>query len=74
MNRIGIALIWSFTLIWAGNYVALVTGLSPTVTASFGVAVGVIIAIDPITRAWRESTASTGLAANEATSEPFARS
>lgn len=48
MKRIVVGLLWTFLLMWAGNYLSLYTGLSPVLTAVSAVAVGTLIAIAPM--------------------------
>lgn len=47
MKRIAIGSLWAFTFGWAGNYVAMASGLSPVLTALVAVALGVAIATRP---------------------------
>lgn len=52
MKRIAVGLTWAFLLMWAGNYVALYAGIPAIVTASVAVAIGIVIATDPLGLIW----------------------
>lgn len=57
MKRIGAGLAWTFVLMWAGNYVALYTGLPAFVTGFVAVAVGTFVATDPFRLIWPAAAA-----------------
>jgi hypothetical protein len=48
MKRIAVGMLWTFLLLWAGNYLSLYAGLSPVLTAASAVAAGSLIAIATI--------------------------
>jgi len=48
MKRIAVGLLWALVLMWAGNYLSLLTGLSPSLMAFSAVAAGTLIAIAPV--------------------------
>jgi hypothetical protein len=50
MKRIVVGFAWTFALMWAGNYVALLTGISTIAPAMLAVAVGLFVAMDPLPR------------------------
>lgn len=57
MKRIAVGLTWTFLLMWAGNYVALLAGIPAVVTASIALAAGAFIAIDPVRQIWPKAQA-----------------
>ncbi len=48
MKRIAVGLVWTFLLMWAGNYLSLYADLPPVLTSVSAVAIGTLIAIAPI--------------------------
>lgn len=75
MKHIGVGILWSFTLMWAGNYLALAFGVSPILTAGLAVAAGVAIAVRPFAGTWTVAKAPAGTRqATPASTEALARS
>jgi len=74
MKRIAAGLAWTLSIAWAGNYVALLTGLSMVFPAVVAVAIGAFVASDPLHRIWpRSIPRPTPTAASTATVEGLGR-
>lgn len=52
MRRILTGVAWSFALLWMANFVNLVLGSSATLLTIVALAVGILIALDPMHRIW----------------------
>jgi hypothetical protein len=52
MTRIAAGIAWTFSLMWVGNYVGMVTGVPVLIPALVAIAIGALVAADPLGRIW----------------------
>jgi hypothetical protein len=55
MKRILTGVAWSFALLWMANYVAPVVGFSAASLTILALAIGILIAVDPLDKIWGSS-------------------
>lgn len=57
MKRIAAGLMWTFVLLWAGNYLVYFAGLQAVVAPIVAVSLGSCVAIDPLHLVWSKTAA-----------------